>query len=156
MSKNSINIDGEKLKSLLEGTTGKTVYQISTENGFSKNLISEAIRNNKASPIVQNIAKLYGIAPEAYKLKEETPTDEISSAPAQMSIDDFKALLDERPTYTPEDFKKAIIEGMFKAIEENIPYICAEIGKTTKGNVKAAIRETLISFGWSLKEGGKK
>lgn len=155
MSKNSIKIDGEKLRSLLEGTTGKTLYQISAENGFSKNLISEACRNKKASPIVQNIAKLYGISPEAYKEKEPEPVRQISETPGQMSIDDFKALLDERPTYTPEDFKKAIKEGLFEAIEENIPYLLAEFGKNSKGNIKAAIRETLIAFGWNLKEGKK-
>ena len=142
MSRNTIKINGEKLRTLLESSTGKNLYQIAEENGFSRNIIIESIRNGRASPIIQNIAKLYGIAPEAYQIKEEpAPVKE----PEQMTIKEFNV-------FTPEDFKKAIKEGIYEAIEENIPYIVAEFGKTTKGTIKAAMRETLISFGWNLKE----
>lgn len=86
MSKNSIKIDPVKFRDLLEKTTGKKISEIAKENGFSRNLISEACRVKKASPVVQNIARLYGIAPEAYMIKDpEPPTNDRK----QMSIDDF-------------------------------------------------------------------
>lgn len=54
-----------------------------------------------------------------------------------------------------DSFKKAC----FDAFEENVPYLVAEFGKSSKGNIKAAVRETLIGFGWNYKNqinGGKK
>lgn len=164
MSKNTIKIDGEKLRSLLENTTGKTLTEIAIENGFSKNLISEACRKEKASPIVQNIAKLYGISPEAYKAKDP----EIREA-TQISIDEIVSrelikeaikdalaeLMPEFTTILSKAMSEAFKTACFEAFEENVPYLVAEFGKSSKGNIKAAVRETLISFGWTMK-GDKK
>ena len=88
MNKTKIKIDGSKLRQLLESTTGKTIYQIATESGYSKNILSNAVREGYASSSVQNIARLYGIAPDAYKIKEPDPIKE----PAQISIDDIETI----------------------------------------------------------------
>lgn len=61
MSKNTIKIRGDLLKKRLEITTGKTLYELSEENGFSRNFLSEACRSGRASPIVQTVVKKYGI-----------------------------------------------------------------------------------------------
>ena len=37
MNSTTIKIDGAKLRELLESKTGKTIYQIATESGYSKN-----------------------------------------------------------------------------------------------------------------------
>lgn len=99
MSKNTIKIDGKKLRTLLEGSTGKTIRELAIENGFSKNIISEAIRQGKASPIVQNLAKLYGISPEAYKLNDPEPTtksgEQVSFNDLYIDRDDLKAIVKE-------------------------------------------------------------
>ena len=108
MSKNTIRINGDKLRSLLEDSTGKTIREISIENGFSKNLISEAIRQGKASPIVQNIAKLYGFTPEAYKLEEDTKVKE----PAQMSIDDISLNISR------DELKAIVKEALIEVLKE--------------------------------------
>lgn len=70
MSKNTIKIDGAKLKNLLEYYTKKSLYEISEDEGFSRNFLSQACRSGKASPIVQAVAKNYGVLPEQYKLKD--------------------------------------------------------------------------------------
>lgn len=88
MNKTKIKIDGSKLRQLLESTTGKTIYQIATESGYSKNILSNAVREGYASSSVQNIARLYGIAPDTYKIKEPDPIKE----PSQISIDDIETL----------------------------------------------------------------
>lgn len=85
--RSTIKIDGDKLRSLLESTTGRTIYEIATDNGFSKNLISEACRNGYASAVVQNVAKLYGISPEAYKIVETEDKE-----PSQITIDDIEEI----------------------------------------------------------------
>ena len=88
MNSTTIKIDGAKLRELLESKTGKTIYQIATESGYSKNILSNAVREGYASSSVQNIARLYGIAPDAYKIKEPDPIKE----PAQISIDDIETI----------------------------------------------------------------
>lgn len=88
MHKTTIKIDGSKLRSLLESTSGKTIYEVALESGYSKNVISNAINKGYASSAVQNIARLYGIAPEAYAIKEAKSTKE----PTQISIDDIESL----------------------------------------------------------------
>ena len=70
MSKNTIKIDGAKLKALLEYYAEKSLYEISEDEGFSRNFLSQACRSGKASPIVQAVAKNYGVMPEQYKLKD--------------------------------------------------------------------------------------
>ena len=69
MRKTTIMIDGGKLRTILETKTGKSIYDISSENGFARNFLNEACRNNKASNIVQAVVRLYGIEPEEYIFK---------------------------------------------------------------------------------------
>ena len=70
MSKNTIKIDGARLKGLLEYYAKKSLYEISEDEGFSRNFLSQACRSGKASPIVQSVARNYGVEPEQYKLKD--------------------------------------------------------------------------------------
>lgn len=70
MSKNTIKIDGDRLKGLLEYYAKKSLYEISEDEGFSRNFLSQACRSGKASPIVQSVARNYGVEPEQYKLKD--------------------------------------------------------------------------------------
>lgn len=90
MNSTTIKIDGAKLRELLESKTGKTIYQIATESGYSKNVISNAIKKGYASSAVQNIARLYEIYPEAYKILEFEHKDE--ELKGQISIDDIEAI----------------------------------------------------------------
>lgn len=85
--RSTIKIDGKKLKSLLENTTGKDIYTLSVENGFSRNLLNEACRKGYASAVVQNLVKLYGISPEAYAVKDPEPPKK-----GQMSFDDIEEI----------------------------------------------------------------
>lgn len=110
MSKNTIKIDGEKLKRLLESATGKTVREIAIENGFSKNLISEAIRVGRASPIVQNVARLYEIYPADYMLIEEEETAP-DPEPDQLSIDDISLNISR------SELKKIIRETIVETLD---------------------------------------
>ena len=83
MSKNTIKIDGAKLKNLLEYYTKKSLYEISEDEGFSRNFLAQACRSGKASPIVQAVARNYGVEPEQYKLKDNDLK--------QMTIDDIQS-----------------------------------------------------------------
>ena len=91
MNSTTIKIDGAKLRELLESKTGKTIYQIARESGYSKNVISNAIRQGYASSAVQNIARLYDITPDDYKSIEPDPvkTEELKG---QISIDDIESI----------------------------------------------------------------
>lgn len=83
MSKNTIKIDGAKLKQLLEERSGRSLYQISEDEGFSRNFLSQACRSGKASPIVQSVANKYSVRKEEYILAEK----ELK----QMTIDDIQS-----------------------------------------------------------------
>ena len=110
MNSTTIKIDGSKLRSLLE-STGKTIYQIATESGYSRNVISNAIRQGYASSAVQNIARLYGIAPDDYKAVEiiKDPEPVIEELKGQISIDDLEEIKrDELKSI----IKEAIIETL--------------------------------------------
>ena len=96
MSKNTIKIDGAKLKNLLEYYAKKSLYEISEDEGFSRNFLSQACRSGKASPIVQAVAKNYGVLPEQYKLKdndlkqmriEDIETDTVSKKTLDKAVD---------------------------------------------------------------------
>lgn len=71
MSKNTIKIDGAKLRKLLEERSGISLYQISEDEGFSRNFLAQACRSGKASPIVQNVANKYSVRKEEYILSKE-------------------------------------------------------------------------------------
>ena len=107
MRKTTITIDGGKLRTILETKTGKSIYDISSENGFARNFLNEACRNNKASNIVQAVVRLYGIEPEEYIFKE---TEEKPKEFKQISFDDLeeeRAKLKEENELLKENLRKA-------------------------------------------------
>jgi len=111
MNSTTIKIDGAKLRQLLETKTGKTIYQIATESGYSKNVISNAIKKGYASSAVQNIARLYDITPDLYLIKEPEPVEELKG---QISIDDIESIKrEELKALIKEACKEAISETMF-------------------------------------------
>lgn len=108
MNSTTIKINGAKLRQLLETKTGKTIYQIATESGYSKNVISNAIKKGYASSAVQNIARLYEIYPDDYKVIEPDPepTEEIKG---QISIDDIE-------TIKRDELKALIKEALIEVV----------------------------------------
>ena len=106
MHSTTIKIDGSKLRALLESKTGKTIYQIAQESGYSKNVISNAIRQGYASSAVQNIARLYDIAPADYQILEFKHTE--PELKGQISIDDLESI--------KKDELKSIIKEVFNDI----------------------------------------
>lgn len=114
MNSTTIKIDGAKLRQLLESKTGKTIYQIATESGYSKNVISNAIKKGYASSAVQNIARLYDIAPVEYQILEFKHTEPDPELKGQISIDDIESIKrDELKALIKEACKEAIAETMF-------------------------------------------
>lgn len=112
MSKNTIKIRGDLLKKRLEITTGKTLYELSEENGFSRNFLSEACRSGRASPIVQSVVKKYGIDIRSVIFSDVKKEFE------QMSIEDLQT---EKATRAVEESRKAFVklgEAVNKAGEE--------------------------------------
>ena len=63
-------IDGEKFKTLLESKTGKTIKELSLENGYSDSFLRMVVKTGKASPSAVTLAKLYGIEPTEYEKPE--------------------------------------------------------------------------------------
>ena len=116
MNSTTIKIDGAKLRQLLESKTGKTIYKIAQESGYSKNVISNAIKKGYASSAVQNIARLYDITPDDYKIVEPDPvkTEELKG---QISIDDIESI--------KKDELKSIIKEAIVETLNNI--VCNEI-----------------------------
>ena len=109
MNSTTIKIDGAKLRELLESKTGKTIYQIATESGYSKNVISNAIKKGYASSAVQNIARLYEIYPVDYRILEIEHKDE--ELKGQISIDDIETIKrDELLTLIKQAIKEEIKE----------------------------------------------
>ena len=89
---NFVKIDGAKFKELIEGASGKTLKEISLENGFSDAFLRMVVKSGKASPSAQAVAKLYGIEPSAYELKEkpvEDPERVNNDSSTQLSIEDL-------------------------------------------------------------------
>lgn len=106
-------IDGEKLGALLEAKTHKSLKEISLENGFSKNFLGEAIRNNRATAPVISVAKIYGIEPESYIVKENEPTEPTESPREgeQISLDDLSQMRrDELKALIKEALLEALVE----------------------------------------------
>lgn len=119
MRKTTITIDGGKLRTILETKTGKSIYDISSENGFARNFLNEACRNNKASNIVQAVVRLYGIEPEEYIFKE---TEEKPKEFKQISFDDLeeeRAKLKEENELLKENLSKANEELAKILVERN-------------------------------------
>lgn len=110
MNSTTIKIDGAKLRQLLESKTGKTIYQIANESGYSKNVISNAIKKGYASSAVQNIARLYDITPDLYLIKEPDPV-ESEEIKGQISIDDIESI-------KRDDLKAIIKESIAELFKE--------------------------------------
>lgn len=70
MGKNTINIDGKKLKARIE-KLGLNMYKMPIMHGYTKNVIANSIKVGKASPLVVNLLSTYGIFKEDYETKEE-------------------------------------------------------------------------------------
>lgn len=87
MAKNTIKIDGEKLRHIIEKELNLSIYDIALENGYSRNLVNQAIRTGKASPLIQTLMRLYRVKPEEYMLVEDLEPEPKS----QVSIDDLVA-----------------------------------------------------------------
>lgn len=102
--KNVIDIDGSKLKSLLTEKTGKSLKELSLENGFSDSFLRMVVKSGKASPTAQAVIKLYGIEPSEYELKPETPA-ELETDAKQLSFDDFNS-------YSREELKELVKEAL--------------------------------------------
>lgn len=84
-----IYIDGEKFKELLESASGKTLKQISLENGFSDSFLRMVVKSGKASPSAQAVARLYGIEPSAYELKPVKDPEPVTEDATQLTIEDL-------------------------------------------------------------------
>lgn len=125
---NIIQINGEKFKALLEGATGKTLKEISLENGFSDSFLRMVVKTCKASPSAQAVAKLYGIEPSAYEIKPEVLLEAKpeNKTDGQLSIDDLlgndaKRLLKEFINQSVEEaFTDFIYNNQFAFIQSPI------------------------------------
>lgn len=110
VKENIINIDGAKLKALLESATGKTLKEISLENGFSDSFLRMVVKANRATPTAQAVIKLYGIEPSAYEVKEPvTETEPATSDTKQLTIDDI--LEPDAKEILRQFIKEAVIEA---------------------------------------------
>ena len=118
MSKNTIKIDGARLKGLLEYYAKKSLYEISEDEGFSRNFLSQACRSGKASPIVQSVARNYGVEPEQYKLKD----NELK----QMTIEEID------PNLVPREKLDEALEQSAKAIDNLNSVACNCANELTK------------------------
>ena len=81
-------IDGEKFKTLLESKTGKTIKELSLENGYSDSFLRMVVKSGKASPSAVTLAKLYGIEPTEYE-KPEPVNFKPETDGEQISLDDL-------------------------------------------------------------------
>lgn len=91
MHKTTIKINGAKLRELLENAANANIYEIAEANGFSRNIIANAVKLGYASSTVQGIARLYGIARADYEIIEfKHETETLTNTSGQISIDDIK------------------------------------------------------------------
>lgn len=115
---NIITIDGAKLKTLLESATGKTLREISLENGFSDSFLRMVVKTNKATPTAQAVIKLYGIEPSAYEVKPVTSeTEPTTSDTKQLTIDDILA----------PDVKEILRQFIKEAVNEAVNNVKADV-----------------------------
>lgn len=133
MSKNTIKIDGARLKGLLEYYAKKSLYEISEDEGFSRNFLSQACRSGKASPIVQSVARNYGVEPEQYKLSDELKQmriEDIAPSPSWESLN--KSVELSKDTYN--DLAKMTSKAA-KEIEEAFETLKREWDKAVKAYI---------------------
>lgn len=112
MSKNTITINGAELKRIIEEDLKTDIYKISTDNGYSRNLVAQAIRSGKASPLVQNLLKLYNISPVAYarKIEPEEPEE------IQETEDNKQITIEEITPLNREEIKELVKEALSEAL----------------------------------------
>ena len=137
VNRNYIDIDGAKLKDLLESATGKSLKEISLDNGFSDSFLRMVVKSGKATPAAQAVIRRYGIEPDAYKLKpvEIEDVKESSEEAKQLSIDDFI-------TEDARDVLKAIIKEALR--EELLLAIDGDVIINRGENLKAFIRQVMF------------
>ena len=144
MSKNTIKIDGAKLKGLLEYNAKRSLYEISEDEGFSRNFLPQACRSGKASPIVQAVARNYGVDPEQYKLKdkelkqmriEDIETDTVSKKTLDKAVDLSRDTYNDLAKMTSKAANE--IEKAFEALkrewEKAVKEYIKEIEKIKEG-----------------------
>lgn len=154
MHKTTIKINGAKLRELLENVSNASIYEIAEANGFSRNIISNAIREGYASSTVQGIARLYGIERDEYELKDPEP---VTTKSGQISIDDLN-------TISREELKGLVKAAVFELFDKTrfcydekthrlliaIPYenlvISRENDLKEKSNGKNAAQEVIDDF----------
>ena len=108
MARNTIKIDGPKLRNIIERRLGFNIYQFCEANGYSRNLIAQAIRDERASALVQNLMRLYEISPEEYEYKEPIKEDKELT---QVTIDDITPISrEELRALIKETLKEALLE----------------------------------------------
>lgn len=122
INKSYIYINGAKLKTLLESTTGKTLKEISLENGFSDSFLRMVVKNGKATPAAQAVIRRYGIEPSAYEDKPVEP--ETVNEGKQISFDDLNTISrDELKEIIKESFLEFLYEievkGVYDPITQN-------------------------------------
>lgn len=111
-----INIDGAKLKELLESATGKSLKEISLENGFSDSFLRMVVKSGKATPAAQAVIRRYGIEPSAYEIKPAAPVKAKEDS-KQLSIDDLNSInRDELKAL----IKEALREELLLAIDGDV------------------------------------
>ena len=108
MARNTIKIDGPKLRNIIERRLGFNIYQFCEANGYSRNLIAQAIRDERASALVQNLMRLYDISPEEYEYKDPIKEDKELT---QVTIDDITPISrEELRALIKETLKEALLE----------------------------------------------
>ena len=137
--KNVIDIDGSKLKSLLTEKTGKSLKELSLENGFSDSFLRMVIKSGKASPTAQAVIKLYGIEPSEYELKPETAA-ELETDAKQLSFDDFNS-------YSREELKEVVKEAFLELLYE---IEVRAFNDPITQSLKIAIREKEKNERWTI------
>lgn len=110
MSKNTISINGNKLKCIIEETLGLNIYSIATDNGYSRNLVAQAIRTHKASPLVQNLMRLYNIDPIDYMEYKIEPKA------IQETEDNKQITIEEITPLNREEIKELVKEALSEAL----------------------------------------
>ena len=119
VNKSYIYIDGAKLKTLLESTTGKTLKEISLENGFSDSFLRMVVKTGKATPAAQAVIRRYGIEPSAYEDKPVEP--ETVNEGKQISFDDLNTISrDELKEIIKEAFLEFLLEIELRTLKDPI------------------------------------
>ena len=110
VNKSYILIDGAKFKNLLETKAGKSLKEISLENGFSDSFLRMAVKTCKASPAAQAVARVYGIEPSEYEKPERVTTlRALEYEREQMSFDDLNKI-------SREELKELVKESLTEVL----------------------------------------